>query len=127
MIKFFGLLFLSMFVFSANSQTNIVTPDSIQFECHVQNIGDIAFMDAVIPIESFSPDKWLDTFRLQPKTDLHIRVFMGNSLTNYLHALAPVLTATALTENGNYQFSFYVDEKLVYIENLPGWSWVCRK
>ena len=108
-----------MFVFSAYGQTNIVTPDSIQFECHVQNIGTIAFMDAVIPIESFSPDKWLDTFRLQPKTDLHIRVFMGNSLTNYLHALAPVLTATALTENGNYQFSFYVDEKLVYIENLP--------
>ncbi len=53
--------------------------------------------------------------------DLNIRVFMANSLTNYLHRLAPGLGAAELDRIGNYQFSFFVDGAAVYTENLnPG-------
>jgi len=55
---------------------------------------------------------------LQEDKDLDIRVFMDNSLVNYLHEIAPTLTADELLKKGNYQFSFYVDGKLIYTENL---------
>ena len=42
---------------------------------------------------------------------------MSNSLTNYLHRLAPELTAEELVRRGNYQFSFFVDGALIYKEN----------
>ncbi|GAB3999171.1 hypothetical protein GCM10028807_48630 [Spirosoma daeguense] len=46
---------------------------------------------------------------------------MGNSLTNYLHPLAPDLQPDSLAKVGNYQFNFYVDNRLVYQSNLhPG-------
>ncbi len=48
-------------------------------------------------------------------------VFMGNSVTNYLHALAPHLTPDSLVKIGNYQFALYIDGRLVYESNLlPG-------
>ena len=46
---------------------------------------------------------------------------MGNSITNYLHFLAPGLNADELVKSGNYQFSLYVDNRLIYKSNLlPG-------
>ena len=54
----------------------------------------------------------------QEDKDLDIRVFQENSLVNYLYQLDPSLTAEELLKKGNYQFSFYVDGKLMYVENL---------
>jgi CubicO group peptidase (beta-lactamase class C family) len=55
------------------------------------------------------------------KSDLFMTVFMDNSMTNYLHALAPHLTADSVVKIGNYQFALYVDSRLVYESNLyPG-------
>ncbi|MDA0986566.1 MAG: serine hydrolase [Bacteroidetes bacterium] len=75
-------------------------------------------MSKVVPIETFIQGDFLTTFELKEKSDLNIRVFLGNSLTNYLHLLSPQLTADELTKNGNYQFTFFVDNKKVYVENL---------
>ena len=63
----------------------------------------------------------MTTYELTNKSDLHIIVFMGNSITNYLHGLAPELSAAELSKAGNYQFSLYVDNRLIYKSNLmPG-------
>lgn len=98
--------------------TDIVKSDSITYPIHKENVGKIAFMTKTVPIETFTQTNFLTTFELKEKTDLNIRVFLGNSLTNYLHLLAPNLSADELTKNGNYQFTFYVDNKKVYTENL---------
>src|SRR5215204_4864472 len=46
---------------------------------------------------------------------------MGNSMTTYLHFLAPHLTTDSVVKIGNYQFNLYVDGRLVYKSNLyPG-------
>lgn len=39
-------------------------------------------------------------------------------MTNYLHLLSPQLSADELTKNGNYQFTFFIDNKIIYVENL---------
>lgn len=97
---------------------DFVKCDSITYAIHKANIGKIAFMDKVVPIETFTKTDFLTTFELKEKCDLNIRVFLGNSLTNYLHLLAPHLEADELTKSGNYQFTFLVDNKDVYVENL---------
>ncbi|MBI3235945.1 MAG: serine hydrolase, partial [Bacteroidetes bacterium] len=98
--------------------TDLVKCDSITYPIHKANIGKIAFMSKIVPIETFAESDFLQTFELKEKADLNIRVFLGNSLTNYLHILSPQLSADELTKNGNYQFTFFVDNKKVYIENL---------
>lgn len=98
--------------------TDIVKCDSITYPIHKANIGKIAFMSKVVPIETFKQTDFLTTFELKENTDLNIRVFLGNSLTNYLHLLSPQLSAVELTKSGNYQFTFFVDNKKVYAENL---------
>ena len=98
--------------------TDLVKCDSISYPIHKANIGKIAFMTKVVPIETFTQTDFLTTFELKEKSDLNIRVFLGNSLTNYLHALSPQFTTDELTKNGNYQFTFFVDNQKVYVENL---------
>jgi CubicO group peptidase (beta-lactamase class C family) len=98
--------------------TDLVKSDSIVYPIHQSNIGKIAFMGSIVPIENFKEADFLTSFELKEKTDLNIRVFLGNSLTNYLHLLAPQLLADELVQNGNYQFTFTVDDKKVYVENL---------
>lgn len=97
---------------------NIVICDSVTYSIHKANIGKIAFMEKAIPIETFTQTDFIQTFELNENSDLNIRVFLGNSLTNYLHLLSPQLTADDLTKSGNYQFTFFVDNKKVYTENL---------
>lgn len=97
---------------------NIVICDSVTYSIHKANIGKIAFMEKAIPIETFTQTDFIQTFELNENSYLNIRVFLGNSLTNYLHLLSPQLTADDLTKSGNYQFTFFVDNKKVYTENL---------
>jgi CubicO group peptidase (beta-lactamase class C family) len=113
------LAFANLFWLITFSQTsNFVKSDSIIYPIHKANIGKIAFMGQFVPIENFKETDFLESFELKEKTDFNIRVFLGNSLTNYLHLLAPKLTADELTKNGNYQFTFIVDNKKIYVENL---------
>lgn len=97
---------------------NIVICDSVTYSIHKANIGKIAFMEKAVPIETFTQTDFIQTFELNENSDLNIRVFLGNSLTNYLHLLSPQLTADDLTKSGNYQFTFFVDNIKVYTENL---------
>lgn len=97
---------------------DLVEGDSIAYAVHKANIGRVTFMDKVIPIESYQASDFLTEFELKENADLNIRVFLGNSLTNYLHSLSPGSTVDELTKNGNYQFSFLVDDQQIYTENL---------
>lgn len=112
------LVLVCLIQFNLSGQTHeLVKSDSIVYPIHKNNLGKIVFMEKIIPIERDNAD-YLNSFQLKDSTDLNIRVFMRNSLTNYLHHLSPLLTAEELTNNGNYQFTFYVDNKKVYVENL---------
>lgn len=102
----------------SGQKSEFVKSDSIIYPIHKSNIGKIAFMEKAIAIENFKEIDFLKSFELKEKTDLNIRVFFDKSLTNYLHLLSPQSTADELTKNGNYQFTFIIDGKKIYIENL---------
>lgn len=119
-LAFLWLAFLALSC-TALGQSDLVKNEGIKSPLHQRNVGKVTFMPKLIPIEDYKETDFLKTYELKEKGDLNIRVFMGNSLTNYLHRLAPELTAEELTKSGNYQFSFLVDGALIYRENLhPG-------
>lgn len=100
---------------------DIVATDGITSDLHKANVGKIRFIDRKIPLEEYKQTDFLKTFEVKPQSNLYISVFLGNSITNYMHELAPQLSADELNSNGNYQFSFLVDDKLIYKQNIhPG-------
>jgi hypothetical protein len=96
---------------------DIVPADPITLPIHKANIGRIIFMTDTIPAAKVTEADILKELTLTSTSNLSIRAFLGNSLTNYQHRLAPNLTVEQLNQ-GNYQFTFYVDGKQVYQENL---------
>jgi CubicO group peptidase (beta-lactamase class C family) len=97
---------------------DLVSNDGITNSLHKTNIGKVTFMKGNIPLDKYTASDFLKSFQLTYRSDLNIRVFMGNSVTNYLHQLAPDLSAEELLKKGNLQFTFYIDNKLIYKENI---------
>jgi CubicO group peptidase (beta-lactamase class C family) len=112
------ILFL-LSTFSLFSQTaDFVKTEGIINPLHQNNIGKITFMGDYISYSDYKESDFLTSFEMKENENLGIRTFLGNSLTNYIHPLAPELSAEELTKQGNYQFTFYVDGQLIYTENL---------
>lgn len=113
------ILISNIVCFTAFGQSkDIVQTDGIKSSIHMDNIGKVTFMNRNIPLEQYKETDFLKTFELKQETNLNIRVFLGNSITNYMHLLAPELSSDELNLKGNYQFSFLVDNKLIYKENI---------
>lgn len=115
------ILLLCFFLFSPNStaqQVDLVEPYEVSNPLHVQHIGKITFLEEYISLADYRAEDFVTSFELKKKANLSFRAFFANSLTNYLHPLAPELSAAELIELGNFQFSFIVDDELIYIENL---------
>jgi CubicO group peptidase (beta-lactamase class C family) len=115
-------LFLQFSFLSLNAQQeDIVRNQGITSPVHQANIGKIIFTDRDIPLMELKETDFLSNYELTNKSNLFITVFMGNSLTNYMHRLAPGLTADSLVRIGNYQFALFIDDHLIYSSNLfPG-------
>lgn len=100
---------------------NIVKPADITSELHYANMGKIVFTDTARPVSSLRKSDFLEVYTLTNKSNLYFTAFLGNSITNYLHALAPDLKSDSLVKVGNYQFTVYIDNLLIYQSNLnPG-------
>lgn len=64
---------------------------------------------------------FLSEYHFTNQSNLFVTVSLEKPLTQYLNELAPELSTDSLVKVGNYQFSFYVDGKMVYKTNLlPG-------
>lgn len=115
------LLYSAVLLCDTLPDSVFIIDNGIISELHKENIGRITFMQGNIPLEEYKEADFLNKFELNGNAELGIRVFMNSSLTNYLHKLAPGLTADELNKNGNFSFTFYVDNKLIYTEDLnPG-------
>ncbi|MPS74065.1 MAG: class C beta-lactamase-related serine hydrolase [Chryseobacterium sp.] len=113
-------LFLLIFVFgfSQSQIENIVEPEKIENPVHKKHLNQILFLDKVVPLDNLQESDFLKTMTFQEDKDFDARVFLDNSLVNYLHPLDNSLSVDELLKKGNYQFNFYVDGKLIYTENL---------
>ncbi|MDN5422106.1 MAG: beta-lactamase family protein [Chryseobacterium sp.] len=114
------LLFVILLSFglSSGQSQNVTDPDVIIQPIHKKYNNQIIFLDKTISPDQMKESDFLKTMVFQEDKDLDIRIFMDNSLVNYLHQIDPALSTDELLKKGNYQFSFSVDGKLIYTENL---------
>ncbi|MFC3159118.1 serine hydrolase domain-containing protein [Chryseobacterium arachidis] len=114
------LLFILILIsgFSFGQIQNSIEPEKIENPIHKNHLNTIVFSDKVIPFNNMKETDFLKSMTFQEEKNFDIRVFMDNSLVNYLHQLDPSLSVEELLKKGNYQFNFFVDEKLIYTENL---------
>lgn len=110
---------LCLYVNNVFGQMNdFVQSDGIKTESHKNNIGKIFFLNKQISTPQLSQTDFLNSYTLTNKSNLFFVAFFDNSLTNYLHRLAPELSADSLVKIGNFQFTLFVDEKEIYRSNL---------
>jgi len=114
----FLLALIFVFCLSFGQTSNIIESEKIENSVQKNHLNEIMFLDKAIPLENTKETDFLKSMTFQEDKDLDIRVFQDNSLVNYLHQLDSSLTVEELIKNGNYQFSFFVDGKLIYTENL---------
>lgn len=106
------------FLIASAQNTDLFKSDGVTSELHRQNMGKVTFMNGNIPLDQYKSSDFLTSFNLTYKSDLNIRFFIDNSITNYLHQLAPTLSAEELVKMGNLQFAFYIDNTFIYKENI---------
>lgn len=110
--------FQLLLAISAFGQTQFVKDEGIVGPLHQANVSKIVFTPKSIPVQSLKETDFLKAIELNETNDLAFTAFMENSLTNYLHQLAPGLSVNELNENGSYQFSFFVDGVLIQRYNV---------
>lgn len=112
------LIFILTFSLWTGQTQNIFNPEKIENPIQKKYSGKIIFLNKTINLENLKESDILTSSTFREDKDLGIHVFLNNSLINNLHQIEPTLTVDELLKNGNYQFSFYVDGKLIYKENL---------
>ncbi len=95
-------------------------------EVHENNIGKVLFMNDWIPIDSFSERDFKDHLTLSNTSDFAFRMFLGKTLTYYLNQLEPDLPVRELCDKGNFQLTFFVDNKEIYQYNLQTGAGSCE-
>lgn len=122
MMRLFVFALFQLLVVAGFAQPkDIVTNQGITSAFHQANLGKILFTAKNIAVLDLRQEDVLKEYVFTNKSDLFMTVFMDNSMTNYLYALAPHLTADSVVKIGNYQFALYIDGHLVYESNLyPG-------
>lgn len=83
--------------------------------------GRLFFTSVAAAPTALQEENTLKQFTLTNKSNLFLTVVLKRTLSSYLRDLAPLLSDDSLSKIGNYQFSFWVDNRLVYrTELLPG-------
>jgi CubicO group peptidase (beta-lactamase class C family) len=83
-----------------------------------KNIGKIIFTRSAKPLHLSDELNVISTLDLNNDKNAYFTIFLKQPLTPYLRELAPELTTEELNNKGNFQFAFYVDNNLIYTENL---------
>lgn len=92
--------------------------DPVKSTIHQENIGNIRFSSNSYGQKKYTENDFISSYEITDQSNLNFIAYLDNSLTNYLHQLDTTLTVDALVKKGNYQFSFYIDNNLIYKENL---------
>jgi CubicO group peptidase (beta-lactamase class C family) len=122
-LRYVSLVLFTLFLFSFNcfAQAPLVADEGTTSPLHSANMSKVTFMGRMIPLEKYTEKDFLTSYELKEKGNLQFRLFMATSLINYLHKIAPEMTPEQLLKNGNFRFTFFVDGRLIYAENInPG-------
>lgn len=116
-------VFISLLLaLSCRAQSKItVEPAAVKNDIHQSHIGKILFTNRRIAYDKFGNDSFLTTYTLTNKSDLFFVAYFDSPLTHQQLRLLPGVATNSLFRMGNYQFTLFVDGKLIYSSHLmPG-------
>lgn len=91
------------------------------FYCCTSSAQELKFFDPNVKEVEKTTQNPLLSYNIGDEKDLYLQLNTKRSLLDELQALAPDMGKMEVTLHGNYQFSFFIDGKLIYKENLgPG-------
>lgn len=91
------------------------------------NLGRIVFTSRDIPLLQLKEKDFLREYELTNKSNLFIHAFMRNAVINYIHRLAPGLSADSLIKTGTYQFTLLIDQHLIYKSNISAGTYLAQQ
>jgi CubicO group peptidase (beta-lactamase class C family) len=107
--------------FCFGQQKNIVEPEQFKTDLHRLNIGKIFFTKQRLSYVDIRDSNFLKSYKLTSRSNLFFVAYFNNSLTNYKHHIFQTNSVDTLFKFGNYQFSIFIDNMLIYRSNLlPG-------
>jgi CubicO group peptidase (beta-lactamase class C family) len=95
------------------SEQKTIKPDPEQ-----QYLGKIIFSTKAKVPDLSKPAELIKTLSLNSTKNLYFHAVLEKPLASYLQELTPELSAEEASKQGNYQFTFAVDGRIVYTENL---------
>lgn len=118
---YYRLLLVALLLWSIRGATQDVVQDQgILSSLHQAHTGKIIFTAREIALPELTPGDFLHSYELTNKSNLFMTVFMDHSLTNYMHRLAPALSIDSLHKLSGYQFSLFIDGRLIYKSDIQG-------
>lgn len=126
-MKKITLLILTLFVYSSCKEEPPLTLNEGEISnlLHQNNMGKIAFMKDWIPLDDFTQEDFIEELSISNASDFGLRMFLSKTLTYYLSQLEPDLSVRELCEKGNFQLTFFVDNKEIYKYNLQTGAGSC--
>ncbi|GLR17227.1 serine hydrolase domain-containing protein [Portibacter lacus] len=106
------------YLYSCASKKLVLSEGEILNEMHKNHIGEITFMTTPIPFENYSDEDIKSRIPFGESHELNARMFLSKTLTAYLNELEPGQSVEKLAKSGNFQIAFYVNNNLIYTENL---------
>jgi len=92
--------------------------DTLQVHFDQETPGEILFTSSR---ESLQKEEFIHHYVLSPRSNLFIAIKLQKPLIYYQKILAPQLTDIGLFQQGNFQFTLWIDGKVIYRSNLsPG-------
>jgi hypothetical protein len=118
MKPFLLLAFIFTSCLHQGQSNNIVNPEKIESPVQKKYSGKIVFLTKNIALDNLKDSDMLTSAQFQENGDLGIHAFLTTHWSIIFISLNPVGLWMNSSKNGNYQFAFYVDGKLIYTENL---------
>ncbi len=107
------LILITCLLLSCKNNSQSKSDNTISNEIENLHFSKVDFTKAKISSEEYSKN-----FNLHNDNNLSIVFNLDKPLLQSLQELAPALSEEELLSKGNFQFSYVVDGKLVYVENL---------
>lgn len=129
MHKIITLLLLALLLSSCSEQDSTplaLNEGEYMNQLHKNNTGKIAFMSDWIEFDNFQQKDFTTQLSLNNNSDFGFRMFLDKTLTYYLSELEPQLTTKELCDEGNFQLTFFVDDKQIYQYNLQTGAGSCE-
>lgn len=116
-MKYLVLFFLFCYPLLINAQQQSKR-DTLQVHFDQEMPGEILFTSSR---ERLQKEEFMPNYVLSPKSNLFFAIKLQKPLLYYQKILAPKLTDTELFQQGNFQFTLWIDGKVIYRSNLsPG-------